>query len=103
MLQHDLFEITVDLARGYTIPAALAFQPSISVSISFRRLLCTTNAVSYTVEGDWVLPGLACHRSLSRVDDEHHVPLPELYHFCIGQRRQWCDRHPEQLDRFWRG
>jgi hypothetical protein len=28
VLEHDLFEITVDLARGYTIPAALSHQPA---------------------------------------------------------------------------
>lgn len=31
VLQHDLFEITVDLAQGYTIPAALAHTPKLTL------------------------------------------------------------------------
>jgi hypothetical protein len=31
-LQHDLFEITVDLAVGYTLDAALSHQPKFAVS-----------------------------------------------------------------------
>jgi hypothetical protein len=33
VLQHDLFEVTVDLAVGYTLNAALTHQPSFSVSV----------------------------------------------------------------------
>ena len=33
VLEHDLFEITVDLAIGYTLDAALAHNPPFTVSI----------------------------------------------------------------------
>ena len=32
VLQHDLYEITVDLAVGYTLNAALTHNPPLSVS-----------------------------------------------------------------------
>ena len=34
VLQHDLYEITVDLAVGYTLNAALTHNPPLSVSDS---------------------------------------------------------------------
>jgi len=33
VLQHDLFEITVDLAVGYTLNAALTHNPAFDVSL----------------------------------------------------------------------
>lgn len=33
VLQHDLFEVSVDLAVGYTLNAALSHQPAFSVSV----------------------------------------------------------------------
>jgi hypothetical protein len=32
VLQHDLYEVTVDLAVGYTLDAALKHEPPLSVS-----------------------------------------------------------------------
>ena len=32
VLEHDLFEITVDLAVGYTLDMAMNFQPKLDVS-----------------------------------------------------------------------
>ena len=34
VLQHDLYEVTVDLAVGYTLDAALTHNPPFSVSVS---------------------------------------------------------------------
>jgi len=33
VLQHDLYEVSVDLAVGYTLNAALTHQPPFSVSV----------------------------------------------------------------------
>lgn len=33
VLEHDLYEVTVDLAVGYTLNAALNHQPPFSVSV----------------------------------------------------------------------
>jgi hypothetical protein len=33
VLQHDLYEVTVDLAVGYTLNAALSHNPAFSVSV----------------------------------------------------------------------
>lgn len=37
VLEHDLYEITVDLAVGYTLNAALTHQPPFTVSINLLR------------------------------------------------------------------
>jgi hypothetical protein len=34
VLQHDLYEVTVDLAVGYTLNAALTHDPPFSVSVN---------------------------------------------------------------------
>lgn len=35
VLQHDLYEITVDLAMGFTLPLALSYNPKLTVRSSF--------------------------------------------------------------------
>ena len=51
VLQHDLFEISVDLAVGYTLNAALAHQPKFNVRISqttrCHRFSLTSNLFSW--------------------------------------------------------
>jgi len=77
-LQHDLFEIEVDLAVGYTIDAALNNDPKFNVcyctfSSYALRLIPSTAATHRQVHG------IPRRHYLQGDEQEHDVPLPKPY------------------------
>lgn len=87
VLEHDLFEITVDLAVGYTLNAALTHNPPFTVSPFIEQFLGVITKISATsARANWPVHENPYNRYVHGDVDE-----PDLYRRSQG-RSQPCER-----------
>lgn len=72
VLEHDLYQVTVDLAIGYTLSAAQTHNPSFAVSISFIPLCCV--ALGWI----WFIDDLVCVQ-IKPIGNCSKIPATNLY------------------------
>jgi hypothetical protein len=73
VLQHDLYEITVDLAIGYTLNAALNHNPAFTVSSLIDRNVNVSQSISARAYRQ--VHQTPREQLVLRVDDEQNIPI----------------------------
>lgn len=82
VLEHDLYPQTVDLAIGYTLPAAMSFTPHLTVCPLPRFCIPLTHLLLSIFISDglhWPLQSYPIHEPISRDKPEHKLPLSEQH------------------------
>lgn len=82
VLEHDLYPQTVDLAIGYTLPAAMNFNPHLTVGPLPRFCIPLTYLLFSIFVSDGLyrpLQSYPSHEPVSRDQQEHKLPLSEQH------------------------